>query len=101
MHTHAEAEQIPAENPQSYTPQSPGPQSPAAKSRTFFRFRLQAEDAELIRQLPPLYQAVLESEGAYGERAAALNVPIGTVRSRLHRARKALQQLRDAQEQGA
>jgi DNA-directed RNA polymerase specialized sigma24 family protein len=102
MHTHAEAEQIPAENPQSYTPQSPAPQSPApqspaAKSRTFFRFRLRAEDAELIRQLPPLYQAVLESEGAYGERAAALNVPIGTVRSRLHRARKALQQLRDAQ----
>ena len=83
MHTHADAGQTPTDN-----------QSP----RTFRRFHFQAGDADLIRQLPPLYQAILESEGAYGVRAAALNVPIGTVRSRLHRARKALQQLRDARE---
>jgi len=53
-----------------------------------------------IHQLPPEYQTVLilwaVDELAYKEIADALGVPIGTVMSRLHRARQKLsEQLRD------
>ena len=60
-------------------------------------------DQQLVRaihQLPPEYQTVLilwaVDELAYKEIADALGVPIGTVMSRLHRARQRLsEQLRD------
>jgi RNA polymerase sigma-70 factor (ECF subfamily) len=57
--------------------------------------RLTDEDMlEALRQIPEPYQAVIllcdVEEMTYKEIAAALNVPIGTVMSRLHRGRELL-----------
>jgi DNA-directed RNA polymerase specialized sigma24 family protein len=55
---------------------------------------------DLINKLGEDWRKVLQTEGAYVERAVKLGVPVGTVKSRLNRARVKLQQLineRDAQ----
>ena len=54
----------------------------------------QETDHGLVDHLSPAHQAVFFPRGTYKEIAAALNLPIGTVRSRLSRARTALKQLR-------
>lgn len=51
-------------------------------------------DEPLLATLKPKTQAVLRTEGPYVERARELNVPVGTLRSRLHRARARLSALR-------
>jgi len=55
---------------------------------------VQAGDKELLAYLPPSQQQILQVTGTYQQIAAALNVPVGTVRSRLNRARSALIELR-------
>jgi hypothetical protein len=47
-------------------------------------------DEPLLATLEPKEQAVLRTSGSYEERARELNVPVGTLRSRLHRARAKL-----------
>lgn len=47
----------------------------------------------LFASLRPWQQQILDMQGSYSDRAAALGVPVGTVRSRLNRARKDLQRL--------
>jgi len=51
-------------------------------------------DEPLLASLEPKEQAVLRISGSYEERARELNVPVGTLRSRLHRARAKLVALR-------
>jgi hypothetical protein len=51
-------------------------------------------DEPLLAALGPNEQAVLRANGSYEERARELNVPVGTLRSRLHRARAKLVALR-------
>jgi DNA-directed RNA polymerase specialized sigma24 family protein len=51
-------------------------------------------DEPLLATLWPNEQAVLRTNGSYGERAKELNVPVGTLKSRLHRARAKLVALR-------
>jgi DNA-directed RNA polymerase specialized sigma24 family protein len=51
-------------------------------------------DEPLLAALEPKAQAVLRTNGSYEERAKELNVPVGTLRSRLHRARAKLVALR-------
>ncbi len=51
-------------------------------------------DQPLLEGLTPIYREVLRLRGSYEEMAAALRVPVGTLRSRLHRARSALVKLR-------
>jgi hypothetical protein len=51
-------------------------------------------DEPLLDTLEPKAQAVLRTTGSYNERAIVLNVPVGTLRSRLHRARAKLVALR-------
>ena len=51
-------------------------------------------DEPLLAALEPKAQAVLRTNGSYEERARELNVPVGTLRSRLHRARAKLVALR-------
>ncbi|HEY4275568.1 MAG TPA: sigma factor-like helix-turn-helix DNA-binding protein [Rhizomicrobium sp.] len=65
-----------------------------AREQKFLRFRLLPDDDALIAMLPPEQQAVLRSHGSYAKRAEEFGVAIGTIRSRLHRAREALTRLR-------
>jgi len=69
----------------------PGPDSGLEQSETAERIRLAVE------QLPPQQRAVFAlfaaGELSYGEIAAALDVPIGTVMSRLYHARRRLHEL--------
>ena len=60
----------------------------------YLHFRLRPEDDVLLELLPPRQRDLLESEGSYKERAQKLGLPIGTLRSGLHRARAALERLR-------
>jgi len=52
-------------------------------------------DEALFATLWPKEQAVLRTSGSYKDRARELNVPVGTLRSRLHRARAKLVALRN------
>jgi DNA-directed RNA polymerase specialized sigma24 family protein len=51
-------------------------------------------DEPLLAKLKPREQAVLRTTGSYEDRARELSVPVGTLRSRLHRARAKLLALR-------
>jgi len=70
---------------------------PLRKQR-YLHFELLPSDEKLIEQLPPEQQKVLRSEGSYAKRAQEIGVAIGTIRSRLHRAREALSRLRASSE---
>jgi len=68
---------------------------PSRQSATQFKGMLVLEtDEQLLAALGPEGQAVLRANGSYEERARELNVPVGTLRSRLHRARAKLMALR-------
>jgi len=54
-------------------------------------------DEPLIAALQPDHQNILRLTGSYAEMAVQLQVPPGTLRSRLHRARAALVALRQKQ----
>lgn len=69
------------------------PQRPS-RNQKYLHFKLLPGDDALIEKLSPQQQAILASEGPYANRAAKLGVAVGTVRSRLHRAREALSLLR-------
>jgi DNA-directed RNA polymerase specialized sigma24 family protein len=73
---------------------------PPREKRTarYSRFELTPDDQDLIARLPAEQQAALHSEGSYASRAEQMGVAIGTVRSRLHRARAALVRLREARD---
>jgi DNA-directed RNA polymerase specialized sigma24 family protein len=53
------------------------------------------EDAPLLLQLAPPHREILLAKGNYKEVGLNLRLPLGTVRSRLHRARAALNRLRE------
>jgi len=60
-------------------------------------FPLTEQDEPLLAQLSPRYVEILRQEGQMADIATRLNLPIGTVKSRLHRARAALATLRRQQ----
>jgi DNA-directed RNA polymerase specialized sigma24 family protein len=66
----------------------------ASREQKYLRFRLLPEDETLIAALSPEQQSILRSQGSYARRAEEFGVAIGTIRSRLHRAREALTRLR-------
>lgn len=57
-------------------------------------FKIEESDAPLIEKLQKHHRDVLNHGGSYEQMAADLGIPEGTARSRLHRARKALIELR-------
>jgi DNA-directed RNA polymerase specialized sigma24 family protein len=57
---------------------------------------LEAGDEELMTRLTAGYQEILRAKGSYIEIASSLGIAVGTVRSRLHRARSALVKLRQS-----
>ena len=75
----------------SITRQEPVPGSRAARLRGV---ALMQSDDPLLEHLSPPHRQILRAEGSYEEIAAALGIPVGTVRSRLSRARQALVELR-------
>jgi len=64
------------------------------RSQKYQGFALQPDDQELINQLSATQQEILLAKGDYSELSSQLGIPLGTVRSRLHRARAALTKLR-------
>jgi DNA-binding NarL/FixJ family response regulator len=73
---------------------------PLIRRRGSNRYIPLAEDSKkFLAELAPRYQEVLRASGSMDDIAAQLNLPLGTVKSRLHRARKALTDLiaRDAE----
>ena len=66
------------------------------RPQPFGNFDLRDSDDSLIAQMTPKHQAILWCKGGYTEIAQKLNIPLGTVRSRLHRARAALVMMRQA-----
>jgi hypothetical protein len=63
----------------------------------FRGFVIFESDEPLIALLQPGHQNVLRLAGSYAEMGEKLQVPPGTLRSRLHRARAALVALRQMQ----
>lgn len=61
----------------------------------YHRFTIEPGDTEFLDQMKAEHREALLASGTYQERAQALNIPVGTVRSRLHRARAALEALRN------
>lgn len=78
-------------------PNTVGTPLPQKREQKFLRFKLTPEDVALLDQLPAPQREAILCDGTYQERAAKLNIPVGTVRSRLHRARAALEALRNGQ----
>jgi DNA-directed RNA polymerase specialized sigma24 family protein len=78
------------------------PLRPAKEKRQqkYLNFKLVSGDEALLELLPQKQRELLTAEGSYQDIAARFGLPIGTVRSRLHRARVALVQLRESQESG-
>lgn len=70
------------------------PVSPAGRNRRQRFFPLTEQDEPLLSQLSPRYVEILRQDGQMADIATRLNLPIGTVKSRLHRARAALIALR-------
>ncbi len=67
----------------------------AGKRRvSFWHHKIMPSDKSLIERLPENQRVLLQSQGQYRERAERFGIPVGTVRSRLHRARTALDILR-------
>lgn len=58
-------------------------------------FHIRESDFALFEHLSADHRAVLTTEGSYEEIAAALNIPIGTVKSRINRARSSVLKLRE------
>ena len=69
--------------------------NPTKRRTQFVGFQTSENDTALIPQLEPAFREILNMRGSYMEISRALTIPIGTVRSRLHRARASLTALRE------
>ena len=69
--------------------------SPKKRPQKYTGMALQPGDEAFLDQLSPRQRDILRSQGTYHDLAAAFGVAVGTIRSRLHRARAALFALRE------
>ena len=70
------------------------------RQQKYLNFRLLSGDEALLELLPQRQRELLLAEGSYQDIASRFGLPIGTVRSRLHRARVALERLRESRDGG-
>jgi DNA-directed RNA polymerase specialized sigma24 family protein len=75
--------------------------SPKKRPQKYMGFALQPSDEELLEQLSLQQREILTSKGTYNDLAATFGVAVGTIRSRLHRARASLAALRVLREKSA
>ena len=75
----------------------PGGEAPIRRQTRFRGFSLVESDDALLQLLEMPHREILTTDGSYEQISRALNIPPGTVRSRLHRARVALTTLREQQ----
>jgi DNA-binding NarL/FixJ family response regulator len=68
--------------------------TPRRTNRRKAGYLLTESDEFLLSQLPEPYVEILRQEGSMEEIARRLNIALGTVKSRTHRARAALDKLR-------
>ena len=68
---------------------------PKKRPQKYTGMALQPGDETFLDQLSPGQQEILRSKGTYHDLAAVFGVAVGTIRSRLHRARAALFALRE------
>jgi DNA-directed RNA polymerase specialized sigma24 family protein len=73
--------------------QTPRPSEPKRQQK-FLRFEIQERDRKLLSSLSEEHRSLLLASGSYNDMAAQFGIPLGTVRSRLHRARATLELLR-------
>ena len=78
-------------------PLEPDTSLPSSRQRRQRFFPLTEQDEPLLAQLSPRYVEILRQEGQMADIATRLSLPIGTVKSRLHRARAALMTMRRQQ----
>lgn len=69
---------------------------PQKRQQSFLRFTLEPGDEARLEQLTQGQRELVMAKGGYKELSERFNIPLGTVRSRLHRARAALIALRDS-----
>jgi DNA-directed RNA polymerase specialized sigma24 family protein len=72
------------------------PSTRPTRSQKFLHFKLRREDGALLEFLPEKQRQLLLAEGSYKQISQRFGLPIGTVRSRIHRGRAALEQLRQS-----
>ena len=70
------------------------------RAQQFKGMHVLESDEPLLATLKLKKQAVLRTTGSYEDRATQLGVPVGTLRSRLHRARAKLVALRIERQSG-
>lgn len=63
-------------------------------------FKMLSGDEDLIPYLQPTFQEIIRAPGTYAEIAEDMGVAVGTVRSKLNRARTALKLLRRMAKRG-
>jgi DNA-directed RNA polymerase specialized sigma24 family protein len=68
--------------------------TPRRANRRKSAYLLTESDEFLLSQLPEPYVEILRQEGSMEDIARRLNIALGTVKSRTHRARAALDRLR-------
>jgi DNA-directed RNA polymerase specialized sigma24 family protein len=70
------------------------PLSETKRCRKFYRSEFDSRYRELLPDLSEAHRALLLANGSYRDLAEQFGIPLGTVRSRLHRARARLELLR-------
>lgn len=76
----------------------PAERAKEKRQQKYQNFKLRDGDEALLEFLPRRQRELLTAEGSYQDIAGRFGIPIGTVRSGLHRARVALERLRQSQE---
>ena len=85
--------EVPVEQNKSHVVEPVAENVPRKRNRKRNDYVLSQDDDILLAQLPPSYAEILRQSGSMKEIANRLAIPVGTVKSRTHRARAAFDEL--------